>query len=201
MSKPTKKCIGKCKQNKELADFSKCGSRKDGLQKWCKSCAKEYKNNYRTLYKEEISTQNADYYKRNREKTIARQKAQRAKNRTKRSAYEALYHIKNRENINARISDWKHKNPAKLRAYKAKRRAAEIKAAPPWLTKEHWEQMEAIYVECIKITKETGILHHVDHIIPLSGKNVSGLHVPWNLQILTATENLSKSNRLVLTYT
>jgi len=49
-----------------------------------------------------------------------------------------------------------------------------------------------------KITAETGIKHEVDHIIPIKGKNVSGLHVPWNLQILTKSKNAKKRNRVIL---
>lgn len=70
-------------------------------------------------------------------------------------------------------------------------------ATPKWLTKLHWEEMEAIYAEAKRITDETGVAMHVDHIVPIRGESVRGLHVPWNLQILTAQENISKSNDIV----
>ena len=60
-------------------------------------------------------------------------------------------------------------------------------ATPPWLTKKMWHDMKEIYESTVEG-------EHVDHIVPLKGKTAWGLHVPWNLQVLPAGPNLSKSN-------
>lgn len=88
---------------------------------------------------------------------------------------------------------WKEANRPKIRGYKAKRRAKERQATPPWLTKEHYNAILAIYEEADRLTAETGVKYQVDHIVPLSGKTVSGLHVPWNLRAITAEENQRRS--------
>jgi 5-methylcytosine-specific restriction endonuclease McrA len=92
-----------------------------------------------------------------------------------------------------RVTTWRKENPEKHAANHAKRRAAKRNACPPWV--DH-AAIEAIYAEAARLTAETGIPHQVDHIIPLMGKNVCGLHVPWNLRAIPAIENQRKGNKL-----
>src|SRR6478609_6473751 len=75
---------------------------------------------------------------------------------------------------------------AKIRAFKKRR------ATPPWLTEDHKLQIKKIYEECSRLTNSTGIDYNVDHMVPINGENVCGLHVPWNLRVITAEENFKK---------
>lgn len=90
------------------------------------------------------------------------------------------------------------KNKTQIKSNVMKRWAALLERTPKWLTNNHIIEITEFYAEATRLTEKSGILHHVDHIVPLQGKKVSGLHVPWNLQILTATENLSKRNKFVV---
>ena len=92
---------------------------------------------------------------------------------------------------NTRFCD---KHMGVVRAEGAKRRAAKIQQSPTWADQK---EIKEIYKEAVLITKATGIKHEVDHIVPLRGKNVRGLHVASNLRIITASENRKKSNKLL----
>ena len=100
-----------------------------------------------------------------------------------------------RESINNKAKLYYQKNK-QYYITKGYLRAKGVRQAKPnWLTQDHKWMIEEIY-ELRKLRSEaTNVEHHVDHIVPLRGKDVCGLHVPWNLQVITATENLSKSNQ------
>ena len=87
------------------------------------------------------------------------------------------------------------KNPTKNRFKAASYKAVRVNRAPPWLTKEHRSEMRAFYAirDWLNATM-FGAKYEVDHIVPLRGRTVSGLHVPWNLQVLRAKENARKGN-------
>jgi hypothetical protein len=85
--------------------------------------------------------------------------------------------------------EFKENNKALVTSYKAKRRATLRQAMPSWLTQDQILQIRAIYAEAKRLSDETGIPHDVDHIVPLAGKIVSGLHVPWNLRAIPKIEN------------
>ena len=91
--------------------------------------------------------------------------------------------------------NYRKNNRAKLTAYAAKSRAIKIQATPKWLTKDQFRIIEDFYIIAYTLSQETNIKYEVDHIIPLRGKNISGLHVPWNLQILSKKDNMVKGNR------
>ena len=82
----------------------------------------------------------------------------------------------------------------------SRRHASKLKCTPPWLTEDQLKQIESY----CSLAKELQWLSEepleVDHIVPLQGENVSGLHVPWNLQILPKSLNCSKGNKLEVSF-
>lgn len=91
---------------------------------------------------------------------------------------------------------WDIANPARRSAIARGYKARKLNAMPSWLSTEHKMQIDTVYHEASRLTKLTGIQFHVDHIVPLKGKTVRGLHVPWNLQAIPYYENLEKGARV-----
>jgi hypothetical protein len=118
------------------------------------------------------------------------------------------YYEKNKEAVKARANarpkeeitkhKQKHKqnNPEYYKSLTNVRRRRNRSASPPWLTKEHKLAMRRLYLQAMELTKITGERYVVDHIVPLISDVVCGLHVPWNLRVITQDENLRKSNKL-----
>ena len=91
---------------------------------------------------------------------------------------------------------WKERNVVWVRADTKARRRKHRSATPPWLTQVQKKQTRELYKIAITMTQTTGEQYVVDHIYPLRSDVVCGLHVPWNLRVVTQTENLRKSNSL-----
>lgn len=212
----TKRCY-KCKEEKVAEAFSK-------NQSCCKPCKKSYrlanisqeklrKQAYQKANKERLSLRKRLYYAANKSKILAKQKARYEANKGKIAETQRIYYESNREAIlkrnklyqqkdvakaSARKSKkaYKQANPEKVTAMTAKRRSQKMQATPKWMAKTDFAAIEEWY----KLAKELRWLSeeplHVDHIVPLQGKDVCGLHVPWNLQILPASENIRKGNKV-----
>jgi len=101
----------------------------------------------------------------------------------------------NRSRINGYNKKWRQLNPGKFTAAKTLYRIRKIYSTPSWLTKEQYKQIESFYIEAHRLTKETGIKYSVDHIWPIRGKDFVGLHVPWNLRVISFSENCRKNNK------
>lgn len=106
-------------------------------------------------------------------------------------------YLENKERETQKMRDYYDANKSDYYARNAIRRSMRISASPSWLTPEDKEAMASLYAQAQQLSASTEEVWHVDHVVPLQGKTVCGLHVPWNLQVITATENLAKNNRFV----
>lgn len=101
----------------------------------------------------------------------------------------------NPEKAKEKVSLWISNNPEKVARVKARYRNNKIRSTPIWLTPEQLKSMESLYALCRRFEQLMPARYHVDHIVPLNGRNVCGLNVPWNLQVLEATSNIRKRNK------
>lgn len=90
---------------------------------------------------------------------------------------------------------YKQRNPELYRLLTNTRRRRLRDCTPAWLSEEDRAKIKAIYAHAMQLTKDTGIKYTVDHIVPINGENVCGLHVPWNLIPLPHVDNARKGNR------
>jgi 5-methylcytosine-specific restriction endonuclease McrA len=119
------------------------------------------------------------YYERNKETVIARAQG---RSDVEKNQYKQKY---------------KEANPDLYRELVSLRRRRFRQATPKWLNIEQKMEIRLKYRLAIELSRATSMRHAVDHIIPLQGDGVCGLHVPWNLRVITQEENLKKSNKLV----
>ena len=94
-----------------------------------------------------------------------------------------------------RMISWRANNKHKQAVYSSNRRSEIMLRTPKWLDSDAFAKIEEYYYTANMLGMHTGEQYHVDHIVPLRGKFVSGLNVPWNLQILTKIDNLRKKNK------
>lgn len=191
-----KKC-NKCKEEKNLNLFYKKKDSKDGYTNQCKACIREYCNLNKDIIRIKKQKHNKIYYEIRKDDIIKYQKEYRELNKEKVSNAKRKYAELHALEIAEYKKRYQESNPAKMNAIRAKRRSAKLQATPSWLTKQDYKQIEEFYKEAQRLKLETGQEYHVDHIVPLQGKKVCGLHVPWNLQVLEASENRKKSNKLL----
>lgn len=149
---------------------------------------------YYAKNKEHLRAQQRDWEAANKNSIAERRRMQRSGN-AELVEQKKAWQQANADKVAEYNKKWKQANRDKHNALGMKRHAARLNRTPPWLTKEHFNQIKEFYIMAKQKTEETGVAHEVDHIVPLQGEAVSGLHVPWNLQILKRSVNRAKRNR------
>lgn len=133
-------------------------------------------------------------YLRHREAVKGKTAAWAAANPARIAAYAAKrgeHYQANKQHYCALTRSWQVRNSGKVNFYAANRRKACKQATPPWANKFF---MEEAYALAALRTELFGFAWHVDHVIPLKGKTVCGLHVETNLAVIPWQDNLKKKN-------
>lgn len=161
-----------CKTEKQMIEFPKDKQKSDGFSSYCKDCARQ-KNSARYF---RTSNPTKRYTKRH-----AASEAE----------YAQIWRAENKDLVKSYRDKWSKQNTAKIREKNMRRYISQRQQTPTWLNAGHKAEMEGFYMFCQIFNG-----FQVDHIIPVRGKTVSGLHVPWNMQVLTCKQNRAKGNKL-----
>lgn len=180
------KACTKCKENKAIAEFSKNKNTKDGFHQWCKQCLKVGKQHCYLKNKAHYNLMSKLYFEKNKEVLLKINADWRKNNPDKMNAYIQKYRATEKAKANRRRNNKLRYDSGYRKAWNYIRRRGIEMATPKWVNKK----------ELIEFFKNRPKGYHVDHIVPLRGKTVCGLNVPWNLQYLPASLNLKKSNKL-----
>lgn len=170
-----KRCA-RCALDLDRSLFGRDKNRRDGLNVYCRQCANAKSARYAADNLEAVRRNKLAYDRRNKDRI----QKWRSENADMLRAYWRRY------------GKWyRAEKPGETAAKTRRQQAARRRAVPPWFDPE---KAEAIYRQAAQL-RATGLDVHVDHIVPIHGDGVCGLHWHENLQILTAFENLSKGNR------
>ncbi len=167
-----------CGVEKPESDFHMKIAKKGLRQTKCKLCTNQYTRSNHAKNASKISAAKKDYYMDNQAHILAQRKQ---------------HYADNTDAVKQRNYAYKKENHAYYIGKVKERQMSKIKRTPVWADKE---RIQSYYNVCAFFNEVNGYAkYHVDHIIPLQGKTVSGLHVHNNLQVIPAKENLSKGNR------
>lgn len=205
-----KKTCGQCKIEKSLDSFHK-GNGKYNTSSTCKECHKVYTHNHYLKNKQKYIESAKQHQIDNKTHKQEYDRKRRTEKKEELKAYKKFVYQRDKEKINARTKQWVLKNlerrkeiarkwsrdnPDYVRIRSYLRTKQIDLATPKWLTKEQLVWIKFFYSLAVKISEDRGTPFQVDHIYPIKGKNSCGLNVPWNLQILTAEQNMKKGNKL-----
>lgn len=170
----------------------------------CFSCAAErnkrdeikaYQKKYREENKDSVKEYHKNRYETKKESLKVARRAYYLRNKERIAKVQQKWYEDNKESYQEYKRKWLAENKDLTNCRAARRRASKRKATPDWLTDSDNRCIRAIYEMSSRLSECLGVKHHVDHIVPLKGKGVCGLHVPWNLRAIPAKWNFIKGNK------
>lgn len=169
----------------------------DGLHSLCIVCHKAYGKARKAIKRAdpEFKAKELAYKKEYRQRTVEQRKQYMKEWHSKNADAQVEYRKQYREDNVDYFKNYNQVNKTKILVNTRRRQAAKLQRTPKWMTESDHKVIWGFYEIAAMLTKHNKEAWEVDHIIPLQGKLVSGLHVPSNLQLMRAFDNRSKANR------